>query len=510
MQILAWLRAQFPAGSTRGDLQVDSRAVGSGDVFIALPGVIPGRADDGRRYLEDAAARGAVAALVEASDWEPHGTALPVLPVHDLRRNIGLIAARFYGNPTEAMQVVGVTGTNGKTSCSYFTAQVLTHAGRRCAVLGTLGGGFPGEALSESALTTPEATGLQREVRRLREAGARALALEVSSIALDQSRVNGMKFDVALFTNLTRDHLDYHRTMADYEAAKARLFDWPTLTDAVVNLDDAAGRRLAARLAPRARAGALRVTGYSADPHGVTESLAGVLTHQIGARDVRVTAQGIVFTLICGRHDAKVEVPLLGLFNVANLLGVAGTAAACGVDFATIVRALPHLLAPPGRMQRVRTRAPHEPLLVIDYAHTPDALEQALLALRPVAQARGGRLWAVFGAGGDRDPGKRELMGAAASKGADRIVLTSDNPRSEDPQAIIAAIAAGTTTRLNVEIVVDRARAIAEATHAAAPADVVLVAGKGHENYQEVAGRRLPFSDVEHARTALLARGLPA
>ena len=505
-QILAWLRVH--AGATtvrRGDLQLDSRRIQPGDVFVALPGALSG-GDDGRRYLSAARERGAVAALVEAEGFEACDAGLPLLPVPQLRQMLGRLAARYYGLPSESMPVVGVTGTNGKTSTAFWIAQMLSRAGKRCAVLGTLGGGFPGEALADSALTTPDAIALQREVLRLRDAGARALAMEVSSIGLDQGRVNGMRFDVAAFTNLTRDHLDYHGTMQAYEAAKARLFDWPTLTAAVLNLDDPAGRRLLMRLTERAHAGALRLTGCTTYGGDVDAAGTAALAHLLVARDIRVGAAGLEFTLQHGRSEVRIETPLVGHFNVSNLLVTIGAVLACGVDLPSACATARQLLPPPGRMQRVRTRHGAEPLAVIDYAHTADAIEQALLALRPLAEARGGRLWIVFGAGGERDAGKRAPMGAAAARFADRLVITSDNPRREEPAAIIGAVAAGVPTRLNVEQITDRAAAIAHALAAADPRDVVLIAGKGHETTQDIGGVKRPFSDVEQARAALNAR----
>ena len=502
-QILAWLRTHA-TGTRRGDLQLDSRRIAPGDIFVAVPGAAS--SDDGRRYLQAARERGAAAALVEAEGFDAHDLGLPILPVEQLRRVLGQLAARYYGLPTESMQVIGVTGTNGKTSTAFWIAQMLARAGTRCAVLGTVGSGFPGEALVDAALTTPDAISLQREAQRLREAGALALAMEVSSIGLEQGRVNGMRFDVAVFTNLTRDHLEYHGTMQAYEAAKALLFDWPTLTAAVLNLDDPAGRRLLAKLAGRAHAGALRMTGYTTHPGAPDAASAASLAHLLVARDLRPHANGLEFTLLAGRSERNLEVPLVGQFNVSNLLATIGAVLACGVDLDLACRVAPQLLPPPGRMQTVRTRNGAEPLVIVDYAHTADAIEQALLALRPQTLARGGRLWIVFGAGGDRDAGKRAPMGAAAARCADRLVITSDNPRSENPATILAAVAAGVPTRLNVELIADRAEAIVHALNAADAADVVLIAGKGHEATQDVGGVKRPFSDVEQARTALNAR----
>ena len=505
-QILGWLRAQAGAAAGRlGDLQLDSRRIEAGDIFVALPGTVAG-GDDGRRYLQAARSRGAAAALVEADGFNGCDAGLPVLPVKGLRHVLGEVAASYYGLPSESMQVVGITGTNGKTSTAFWIAQMLSRAGRRCAVLGTVGSGFPGEPLADAALTTPDAIALQREVRRLRDAGARALAMEVSSIGLEQGRVNGMRFDVAVFTNLTRDHLDYHGTMQAYEAAKGLLFDWPTLSAAVLNVDDPAGRRLAARLAGRAGRSALQVTGFTTAAGGLDAAAAGTVAHLLVARDVRAGSEGLELTLQCGRSEHRVSVPLVGNFNVANLLASIGAALACGVDLAAACRIAPLLQPPPGRMQRVRTGNGDEPLVVVDYAHTADAIEQALLALRPQAAARGGKLWIVFGAGGDRDPGKRAPMGAAASRHADRVVITSDNPRREEPAAIAVAVAAGAPSWLDVEIILDRAEAIEHALAAADERDVVLIAGKGHEATQDIGGVMRPFSDVGQARAALEAR----
>jgi UDP-N-acetylmuramoyl-L-alanyl-D-glutamate--2,6-diaminopimelate ligase len=489
---LQWLRAVAPAVfAQQHDLQLDSRKLQLGDVFIA----VPGEQTDGRSYLPAAAERGAAAALVEADGWSGPAPAMPVRAVQGLQRLLGPLAASFYGHPSERLLSIGVTGTNGKTSCSQWIAQLLTRSGRRCAVIGTIGIGFPDEPFDASPLTTPDPVSLQREVRRLLDAGAQALAMEVSSIGLEQGRVQGMKYDVALFTNLTRDHLDYHGTMERYEAAKSLLFEGP-LSHAVINLDDAAGLRFAARLIELG----VSTTGYSVrDAH-----IAG-LAHRLTADSIRATPIGLAFGIALDGEAVAVEVPLVGQYNVENLLGVIGVSIACGIDFARAVAALPRLEPPPGRMQRVAR--PDAPLAVIDYAHTPDALAQALQALRPLAEARGGRLWAVFGAGGDRDPGKRAPMGAAAARHADVVVVTSDNPRTEDPASIVAQVAAGAVQGRELTTIVDRRRAIEDAIGRAAPEDVVLIAGKGHEDYQIVGSSKLPFSDVVQARAALAARG---
>ena len=510
---LSWLRHTVPTVfSARHDLHLDSRRVKSGDVFIALRGDTV----DGRNYLPAAAASGAVAALVDSRDWD-EGRAfsvqtLPVLAVNDLQKVLGPLAADFYRHPSEHLLSIGVTGTNGKTSSTQWIAQLLTREGRRCAVIGTIGVGFVGDALNESLLTTPDPVSLQRDLRALLDAGAQALAMEVSSIGLQQGRINGMKIDVALFTNLTRDHLDHHGSMEQYEAAKSLLFEWPTLSHAVVNLDDAMGRRLVVKLVGRG----VDVIGYSVS--GATGTAAAFaadhqINHLLTAHGIRATARGVAFDVALDGVLMSTEVPLVGQFNVENLLGVLGVMHACGIDFVRAVAALPQLEAPIGRMQQVALT--EAPLAVIDYAHTPDALTKALAALRPLVDVRGAsaegaphsaRLWVVFGAGGDRDSGKRETMGAAAAHGADVVVITSDNPRSEDAKAICKQIAIGAADALELITIVDRHEAINHALAHASPADVVLIAGKGHEGYQIVGTSKLPFSDVAQARAALARR----
>jgi UDP-N-acetylmuramoyl-L-alanyl-D-glutamate--2,6-diaminopimelate ligase len=494
METLAWLRDCAPVVfAQRGHLQLDSRKVKPGDAFLALPGA----AVDGRSFIDVAVRQGAAAVVVEANGWVKRNVGIPVYAVPHLRSVLGPLAASFYGNPSMGLLSIGVTGTNGKTSCSQWIAQLLTRAGRRCAVIGTIGIGFPDEPFTDSALTTPDPVSLQREVRCLLDQGAQALAMEVSSIGLEQGRVTGMKFDVALYTNLTRDHLDYHGTMERYEAAKSLLFDWSTLSHAVINLDDEA----ACRLLPRLQDRGVRTLGYtSADAPGT-----GGLAHRLTAERIRATSDGLAFVAGLDGDTMQVEVPVVGHYNVSNLLGVVGVALACGVNFAAAVAALPSLAPPLGRMQRVVR--PDAPLAVVDYAHTPDALEQALSALRPVAQSRGGRLWVVFGAGGDRDSGKREPMGAAAARGADVVIVTSDNPRTEDPAAIVAQVALGARAARELQCVLDRSAAIAHAVGKAAAEDVVLVAGKGHEDYQIVGTRKQPYSDLVQVRAALSERG---
>ena len=457
-------------------LSTDSRRCVPGVAFLAYPG----ERADGRAHIADALGRGASGVLWEERNfrWRPEWR-LPNVPVRELKQQAGRLAHDFYGRPSESLWVCGVTGTNGKTSCSQWIAATLG----KTAVVGTLGAGFPG-ALSVALNTTPDAVELQRLLREFGDAGAAAVAMEVSSHGLVQGRVNAVRFSCALFTNLTHDHLDYHGTMENYAEAKARLFTVPGLGAAVLNMDDPFGAELARRLAGR-----VRTIGYSL----ADRRPAGVDEYVIAAR---ISGSHIDLESTWGRTATTIA--QLGRFNVANALGVLGCLVANGIGFEEGARRIGKLPAVPGRMQALGDR----PLVVIDYAHTPDALENVLLALRPGAAARAGGLAVVFGAGGDRDPTKRPLMGAVATRLADRVLITSDNPRSEDPRAIIADIERGIAAPHASEP--DRARAIEIAVASADPADVILIAGKGHETYQEIGGRKLHFSDEEQVRAALV------
>ena len=474
-------------------LASDSRRVAPGAAFFAWPG----EAADGRRFIPQAIERGCSAVVWESEGfaWDG-GWKVPNAGVKGLKQQAGLLAHEFYGRPSESLWICGVTGTNGKTSCSQWLAHVFSLKEIKTGVIGTLGSGFPG-ALREIPNTTPDALELHRMLAEMKHAGASGVAMEVSSHGLDQGRVNGVAFDCALFTNLTHDHLDYHGTMAAYGEAKARLFDAPGLQAAVLNLDDPFGVRLAGRAGARG----VRTIGYGlAHATGARDAVSEFVV----ARDIRLEDGGIRVALQSSWGEAEATLDQIGQFNVANALGVLGCLLARGVPFDEGVALLPALPPVPGRMQKIAAQAGC-PLVVVDYAHTPDALDKVLRALHPVAQARGGRLVAVFGAGGDRDADKRPLMGAIASRLADRVVLTSDNPRSENSAAIAAAIRRGVSGECVVEL--DRETAIASAIQGAGPADVVLVAGKGHEEYQEIAGTRLPFSDASVAEAALGRRG---
>lgn len=494
--ILAWLYATAPMAQ----LSSDSRTIGVGDVFFAFPN----DAADGRAYIENAIEAGAKAVVHEAEkfSWNEEW-AVPHLPVSGLKDIAGPIASAYYGRPDASMFAVAVTGTNGKTSCSQWLGKALSRLGQPTAVIGTLGiGQFRSGShagFSATGYTTPDAVLLQRKLAQLRSAGAQALAIEASSIGLDQGRLNGMHFDVALFTNFTRDHLDYHGDMETYEASKRMLFDWPGLQHAVINLDDDMGARLISHL--QKERPSMPIIGYTVSG----KTMAGISV--LGAVDIRSSQGGTAFRLDSPCGSMTVKTQLVGEFNVSNVLGILGVMLAKGVSVKVAVDAIETLTAVPGRMEQLGGQ--DAPLVVIDYAHTPDALEKALTTLRQVAQQRNGRLWCVFGCGGDRDPGKRPQMGAVAQL-ADHIVVTSDNPRSEEPASILDQIVKGIdTAKLQPEalhVIEDRASAILWAVRHAGRSDVVLLAGKGHESYQEIKGRKLPFLDADHAALALAAR----
>lgn len=485
---VAWLRERVT-----GTLQTDSRQIRPGDGFIAWPGA----ATDGRAHIGDALSRGAVACLVEHEGVEAFALqGLPVAALHGLKAATGLIAADWFDQPTQRLDVLAVTGTNGKTSTSWWLAEALNVLSKHeltaqggCALVGTLGMGTP-PALTSTGMTTPDPVRLQRAFQQFADAGRTACAIEASSIGLAEHRMAGTRIRVALFTNFTQDHLDYHPGMAAYWQAKSVLFDWPGLQAAVVNIDDARGAELHATLADRLLdLWSVSITGPA----------------RLAARDISMGEGGLRFTVAEGVHTHVLQTRVIGQYNVSNLLGVLAGLRALGVPLQHALYACAQLSPVPGRMEQIHH--PGQPLVAVDYAHTPDALDKALQALRPIAQERGGQLWCVFGCGGDRDAGKRPLMGAVAQHHADRVVVTSDNPRSEDPAAILHQILQGTIAGNTVRAEPDRAAAIALAIAEAAPADVVLIAGKGHEDTQETAGVRLPFSDMAHAQIALQARG---
>lgn len=481
----------IPAEIEITGLVQDSRAIQPGDAFVAIAGF----GAHGLNFIAQAKAAGAVATLFEPPIPEEFKAAafpatagdMPMIAVPDLRARLGAMADRFHGEPSRTMTTVGVTGTNGKTSIVQLLAQAWTLRGRRAGTIGTLGAGLYGEAVP-TGFTTPLVLQLHALLAQLRDAGADAVAMEVSSHALDQGRVDGVHFKVGMFTNLTRDHLDYHGTMDAYGAAKAKLFAWPDLDAAVLNLDDAFGRELHA--------------GIHAPVRAIGVSSRGAETASLRADDIVLDLAGLSFSLRIDPETHAVRSPLLGRFNVDNLLAVAGALHALGETPTDIAAALSMLQPVHGRMNRLGGDG-RLPLVVIDYAHTPDALEQALISLRAHAA---GRLVCVFGCGGDRDSGKRPQMAAIAEARADAVIVTDDNPRTENGDAIVADIVAGFAKPDVIVIRRDRAAAIAHAIASATANDIVLIAGKGHEPYQEIDGVQYPFDDTANARAALEAR----
>ena len=457
----------------------DSRKLEAGQLFLACQGI----AGHGVDFIGDAVEKAVAAVAFDSSTAiAPEVTGIPVIGVPDLGNQLGKIANRWYGAPSAAMKVVGVTGTNGKTSVAWMIAQCLQHLDRRCAYVGTLGFGFD-ELEGADGMTTPAAIELHGQLSRFVDAGASHAALEVSSHALTQGRVDGVRFDAALFTNLTRDHLDYHGDMQSYFEAKARLFLKHKPSRCIVNIDTEFGTELAARCGQD-------VITVSTDIDRVANG-----RRYVFARSVVVTGRGSEIEFVSSWGDGYVELPLPGDFNVANAALVLAYLLSAGVDLKEACRVLQLVEAPPGRMQRVADSA-----VYVDYAHTPDAIESALRALRPHCR---GTLWIVFGCGGDRDAGKRPLMGQTAERHADKLVITSDNPRGEEPQSIIDDIGAGLSE--SAVLIEDRAAAIAWAIQNAAEDDVILIAGKGHEDYQEIGGKRFPFSDSAVVTKALQA-----
>ena len=472
--------AHAPSDLMIRELTLDSRNVRGGDLFLAVPGAN----FDGRDHIADALKRGAAAVAyeVEGAKVLPI-TDVPLIPVKGLAAQLSDIAGRFYGDPSRSLNLVGVTGTNGKTSVTQLVAQALDLLGQHCGIVGTLGTGFYG-ALQSGRHTTPDPIAVQATMTDLKKAGARAVAMEVSSHGLDQGRATALAFDVAVLTNLSRDHLDYHGTMQAYGEAKAKLFAWSDLRCRVINIDDEFGRTLAAEKRES------RLITYSLEDSSA----------YLYCRDAVFGDEGVRATLVTPQGQHLLRSSLLGRFNLSNVLAAVG--ALLGLDYALdeILKVLPQLEGPVGRMQRLGGGA--KPLVVVDYAHTPDALEKVLTALRPHAK---GRLLCLFGCGGDRDRGKRPLMAEVVERLADGVLVTDDNPRSEVPTQIFDDIRQGFSAVQNVRFVEGRGQAIAEIIAGASADDVIVLAGKGHEDYQEINGQRQAFSDLEEAAKALAA-----
>ena len=475
-QAASWLRSHVS-----GSLSTDSRKVGSGDGFIAWPGA----ATDARQYVGEVLLAGAGACLVESDGWEKFGfTDSKIGTFEGLKAAAAPIAAAYFNEPSKQLQVVAVTGTNGKTSTAWWLAQALGRIGRKCGIVGTLGIGEP-EGIVFNGLTTPDPVLLQQQLRRFVDEGFIACALEASSIGIAEQRLDATCIRVAVFTNFTQDHLDYHGSMPAYWDAKKKLFAWPGLEAAVLNIDDARGVELDALLA-----------GSGLDVW--TLSLGG--RARIRAENVELGALGMNFDVVEGVERVRISSGMVGLYNVSNMLGVVAAMRAMGISLAHAANACDGLSPVPGRLETLVAQG--MPMVAIDYAHTPDALEKVLVALKPVAKARAGRLWCVFGCGGDRDATKRPLMAAIAQKHADQVVVTSDNPRHESATAIISQILLGLTHCDAVHVEADRALAITQTIALAGPGDIVLIAGKGHESYQEICGVKHPFSDRTHAEAA--------
>jgi UDP-N-acetylmuramoyl-L-alanyl-D-glutamate--2,6-diaminopimelate ligase len=489
-------------------LVADSRSVRQGDTFVAYPG----EKSDGRQFISQAIAQGASSVIWEAQHftWDAKWQ-VPNLAIDDLRHKAGWLADSAYGEPSGKLWMVGITGTNGKTSTSHWIAHALNDTGKRCALIGTLGNGFP-DALQASANTTPDAIRVHGLLADYIRDDAQAIAMEVSSHALSQGRVNAVRFDVAMLTNLSRDHLDYHGDMQSYADAKRKLFDWHQLRHVVLNLDDAFGAELAEQLTlqegRRGLTGNIVSDSVQEDAEVVGYGLSDKalqLAERLGLRMVYgnlldMTSQGLRLAVHSSWGAAELKSELVGRFNAANLLGTLAVLLVSGISLSDAALSLGRVRPVAGRMQRLG--GVRQPTVIVDYAHTPDAMEKVLQALREVSEATGGKLICVFGCGGDRDRGKRAMMGVVAQKLADRCIVTSDNPRSENPRQIIAEVVSGMNEK-NLEIIVDRAAAIKRAIGNAQQSDTVLIAGKGHEDYQEIGGVKYPFNDVLVAQQAL-------
>jgi UDP-N-acetylmuramoyl-L-alanyl-D-glutamate--2,6-diaminopimelate ligase len=457
------------------NIYIDSRQIKAGDVFVA----VPGEHSDGRYYIKQAIQNGASLVYYEAQgdvDFMLPDTQVPLVPIENLSAKLGAICAEFYDYPSKALTVIGVTGTNGKTSITHFLGQALS----KTAILGTMGVGTVSQ-LTPLNNTTPVVSEVHRLLRECTDLNFKYVAMEVSSHALMQHRVDNVAFDIAVFTNLTRDHLDYHGSMEHYAAAKQRLFEWPELGAAVINLDDPYGQQmLAASQAKQALSYAMHV--------GADIQLQQVESSSLGYHIKVDTPWGVV----------EATTALMGEFNVSNVLAVIGVLGLCGLGVNEIAERIASLVAPPGRMSSFSY--PNKPAVIVDFAHTPDALENVLQTLRSTTK---GAVWCVFGCGGDRDVGKRSLMGEVASRLSDHVVITDDNPRTESPQHIVDHILSGVVDGCEVRVIHDRSEAIRAAIKAAALDDVVLIAGKGHENYQVIGDEKQPFSDSEVVRESL-------
>ncbi len=460
-------------------LLFDSRYIQAGDVFIALKGT----QTDGRQFIPDVVSKQAAAILVDADEVAEtirYENNIPIIPVPALRAQLGEIAAAFYGFPARHMKMFGVTGTNGKTSCSHFLAQALQYFHLPCGVMGTLGNGLYG-ALGEPGLTTPDPVTLHATLRSFLQQGAKAAAIEVSSHSIDQGRVNGIAFEAGIFTNLTQDHLDYHGTMAAYAAVKKSFLETFAIKNLIINADDAYGKVWAAELA-----GQHPVVAYS-----LAKADLPVMIPQVYTENISLSLSGIHAVVVSPWGRGELTLPLIGMFNLSNVLAVLTALCLQEIPFDDVLSVLSQLKAVPGRMQLLGGSG--QPLVAVDYSHTPDSLEKALLALRHHTK---GKLICVFGCGGNRDAAKRPLMAKIAEELADRVIVTNDNPRHEDPDDIADQIIRGFKHPERVLRVLDRSKAIEKSIQYASANDCILVAGKGAEHYQQIGDQKFPFDDV--------------
>lgn len=485
--LLHGLVSSDPVGTSLDDLVVqglclDSRGLNQGEVFLA----VAGSNAHGLDFLEKAVAKQPAAIVYEPNVQYSNvqHSEIPVIAVPDLHKHVSLIASRFYNEPSNDLNIIAITGTNGKTTCAYLLTQLLNATGVDAAMIGTIGSGRLNN-LQASDLTTPDAINLQARLAEFKQNGISHVVMEASSHALHQHRLDAVNVDIAAFTNLTQDHLDYHHDMSEYLQAKARLFSFDSITQAVINADDSDCKRLIASIPDN-----VEITTYSVDGQHSDADLI--------AENIQIDSSITRFEVLVDGQKTGIETRLIGQFNVSNVLLVLGVVKALGYKLDVLLPEIKNLDAPTGRMQRLSKS--NTPTVVIDYAHTPDALEKTLSILRSLASED---LTAVFGCGGDRDRSKRAIMGAIAERFADRIYLTDDNPRTEYSSQIINDIASGIVAKDKTKIVSDRAKAITMSIQDAKVKDIVLIAGKGHEDYQIIGTEKFPFSDQQHAQSAL-------